>query len=332
MSDSSYYDAGSGFESTVPGHPVPGPFPDISMSGSSGLGISPFSDPAVGLSSSRDVERTNSVSRFREEFGDVLPDPSPRPSIASRLRALSRHGRPSANSKRADEDVTNHVFLSDYDAKDAQAHRKMLYHGCPQAAESAPEGWYQALRGGDLSAPSFYLGKPQSVNEFGSLGNDSLAAGSPGMPGFNGAAQSTSELVPSPLRTIHTMPRDTEDSPISRPPMYRSVATRDLSPWAKWPLLKPDSESSDMGYVKSDDSGATTGHLEPVTPKQDIKRGMRSVRWPFSRTSGNARKPGGREELPPSDGYQKLLVAGEGPRKLKKAVSLSSAPAKTRAG
>lgn len=302
MSDSSYYEAGSGYESTVPGHFVPGPFPDMSNSGSTeGQGTSVLWEPARALSNSRGSEKKNVRSKFREEFGEVLPDPSPRSRIVSKLRVLSRQGHPPANDKRAEEVAPNHTFLSDCDLKDAQARRNMLYHGCPQAAGSAPEGWQQALYRGDLSTPGFYLGETQSVHDFEALSNDAWTVGSAASSGFHGAVETTPQLVPSPLRALHEMPRVAEDSlVVSEPrsygesigaPEHHPGGTTKVKPGEQRALHDRDAGSSDLGCSMSDDFGVTTGNFEPATAEQGSACGVTSARWPLSRISGNAGKP-----------------------------------------
>lgn len=151
MSDSSYYETreGSSYENSFPGPSVTG---------------------------SRNGKEKPIRSKFREEFGEAAPDQPPRLRIGSKLRGISHQGQPPAGPKRSGEVITNHIFLSDYDPEDVQAHRNSLYHRCPQAAESTPEGWQQSLGRRNPSVSDSYPAETQSVKELKTFANEPWVA------------------------------------------------------------------------------------------------------------------------------------------------------------
>ncbi|KAL2112039.1 hypothetical protein VUR80DRAFT_8716 [Thermomyces stellatus] len=208
MSDSSYYEtqAGSGYEGTFPGQSIPETSPRISTSDSRGAPDTSLLQGSLETSSNYHSFKKHVRSRFREELGEVMPDQSPRFRIVSKLRGLSRHGRHSTRGKDASE-VTNHIFLSEYVPKDVEARRKLVYHGCPQAAESAPEGWQQSLRRKELSASGSYPGETQSVHEPKLSANEPWFVYPTARPELDVAVESSSELALRPLRTIHARSR-----------------------------------------------------------------------------------------------------------------------------
>lgn len=292
MSDSSYYETqeGSGYESTIPGQSIPGSLPRLSTSGSrEGPGTSlALPNPPVALTGSRSGKKKPVRSRFREEFGEVAPDQPPRFRIAPKLRGLSRRAPPPAGLERSREVVTNHIFLSDYDPEDVQARRNLLYHGCPQAAESDPEGWQQSLRRRNPSASGPYPGETQSVKEVKTFANEPWVAYPTAGLGNREIAERTSEPISSPIRTPLGIPRTDEDSLGTSEPSPRGKT----APWAGWRPRTRGSESSDHGLPTGDDIGDTTSQSESMTTTRDSKDGPRPRRWPFSKRSGNARKLG----------------------------------------
>lgn len=285
MSDSSYYEAqeGSGYESTFRGHSIPGSLARFSTSGS---GISSaLPNPLGALTGNRNGKKKPVRSKFREEFGEVAPDQPPRFRIVSKLRGFSRQGQPPAGSTRSREVITNHIFLSDYDPEDVQAHRNLLYHGCPQAAESAPEGWQQSARGRNLSASGSYPGETQSVKELKTFANEPWVAYPTGGSGYGADAESTSELIPGPLRTPLQIPRASEDSlgipgplPHGKTERY-SEGTRRTAPWAGWRPRTRGSESSGHGSPRMEGVVDTASQSE----SRDGMDRPRPPRWPFRR-------------------------------------------------
>lgn len=350
-SDSSYYETeeGSGYESTFPRQSIPGSLPRLSTSGpreGSSTSIA-LPNPPVALTGSRSGRKKPVRSRFREEFGEPAPDQPPRFRIAPKLRGLSRRGPSPAGPECCREVATNHIFLSDYDPEDVQVRRNLLYHGCPQAAESDPEGWQQSLRRRNPNASEPYPRETQSVKEVKTFANEPWVAYPTAGSGNGARAERTSETIPSPLRTPLGTPRTDEDSlGTSKPSPHGKTA-----PWASWRPRTRGSESSNHGLPTRDEIGDSTGLSGSMTTTRDSKDGLRPPRWPFSKRSGNARKLGSNcfplraaspdaSETQPQvggwppakEGYEGSVVTGEREERHGKVVSSARVRVRSRIG
>lgn len=307
MSDSSYYEtqAGSGYEGTFPGQSIPETSPRISTSDSRGAPDTSLLQGSLETSSNYHSFKKHVRSRFREELGEVMPDQSPRFRIVSKLRGLSRHGRHSTRGKDASE-VTNHIFLSEYVPKDVEARRKLVYHGCPQAAESAPEGWQQSLRRKELSASGSYPGETQSVHEPKLSANEPWFVYPTARPELDVAVESSSELALRPLRTIHARSR-AGDGPLvmSECPSqgttdglaeHYSGMARGVTSSPEWQQRMGDSEPRNNERLRRGGVGDTMGRSDSVPSDGNSKGSLRSHPWPFYRRSKKAEN---RSRIPP---------------------------------
>lgn len=285
-------------DDAFPGNLMTGPFPMAAIGGSKDGPSTSCVQVPVGTAASDgcDLKKRPVRSKFREEFGEVLP----RPGILSKIRVFSGQGRTASGTKRTGEVVTNHVFLSDHEPKDAQARRDMFFYGCLQAAENVPKRRPQTLHHDGMGTYGFSPGEIQPVNGSFQLSDGIGTLCSGGKSTFIRTGNTMPEMVPSPRRALNTMPR------VSRGSLVRSMSTTFRKRF-KGPnrfsegagsintLADPSSyrrglEPDGRVFGESVDQENTTDLGDSASKKRGLKRGLSSARLLLSRKSGARHK------------------------------------------
>ena len=285
-------------DDAFPGNLMTGPFPMAAIGGSKDGPSTSCVQVPVGTAASDgcDLKKRPVRSKFREEFGEVLP----RPGILSKIRVFSGQGRTASGTKRTGEVVTNHVFLSDHEPKDAQARRDMFFYGCLQAAENVPKRRPQTLHHDEwVLMVSAQERSNRSMGPF-SYPTASGTRCSGGKSTFIRTGNTMPEMVPSPRRALNTMPR------VSRGSLVRSMSTTFRKRF-KGPnrfsegagsintLADPSSyrrglEPDGRVFGESVDQENTTDLGDSASKKRGLKRGLSSARLLLSRNSGARHK------------------------------------------
>lgn len=251
----------------------------------------------TGLGGGLDLKKRPVRSKFREEFGEVLP----RPGILSKLRVFSGQGRTASGTKRTSEVVTNHIFLSDHDPKDAQVRRDMFLHGCLQAAENPPKRRPQTLHpDGACTYYEFSPGEVQPVNGPFPLsdGIGALYSGSMSTPNRTGNIMPAT--VSSPLRALDTMPRVSRGSLIRskstsfrkrfKSPKRFSESAGSISSWADLSSYRRGLEPGGRVFGECLGQENTTDLGDSASKRRGLKRGLSSARLLLLGKSGARHK------------------------------------------
>lgn len=297
MSNSSCHDdvrAKTVIDGAFPSHLITGSFTMAAISGSKEDRSTSYVPILLGTgtSDSRDLDKKQVRSKFREEFGEV-----PRPGIFSKIRVFSGQGRTGSGSKSTSELVTNHVFLSDHGPKDAQGRRDMFLHGCLHAAESSPKRRSQAQHYDGTGIQGFGPGEIQPINGIFPLSDGTEALCSMGMSTFNRTGNTVAGEAPRPL---NVMPR------VSRGSLIRSKSTSSkkrlkaqkrfsagagpVSTWGDPPSYRQSLEPDKRVFGESVSRADTTDLDDSTSKNRGLKRGLSSARLLLSGRSGTRHK------------------------------------------
>lgn len=282
-----------------PGNLIAGSFHVAATTGSKeGPSASSLPIPVgTGLGGGRGLKKRPVRSKFREEFGEVLP----RPGILSKLRAFSGQGRTASGSKRTGEVVTNHIFLSDHDPKDAQVRRDMFLQGCLQAAENPPKRRPQTLHpDGACTYDGSSSGEIQPVNGPFPLSDDIGALYSGRMSTSNRIGNIMPATVPGPLYALDIMPRVSQGSLIRststsfrkrfKGPKRFSRSARSISSWADLSSYRRGLEPGGRVFSGCVGQENTTDLGDSASTRRGLKRGLSSARLLLSGKSGARQK------------------------------------------